>query len=189
MPHGRRRWPLLVAAAVVLVVAAVVVIQPAREAVARWFGVRIERDDGAPATGSFVDGVRPLDVDDAMVRAGLDPAAVRATSLGRPDAAGVPPEGGVVLSWRTGATTLWVRPGDDDIVVVKGLGPTSASAMVSDVGDYAVLIEGRHVLDTPARRVAAGRVLWWIGDGTQHRLESDLPAPTLIAIARTLTPA
>ena len=47
-------------------------------------------------------------------------------------------------------------------------------------------IEGDHVLDTPSRRVAAGRVLWWLDDGRQWRLESDLDAPAMLDIARAL---
>jgi hypothetical protein len=182
----RRRWPLLVAAAIVLLAIGVVAITPARETVARWFGVHIERDDGATAHGSFVDDVVAIDVDDAIVRAGLAAAALEQTPLGRPDAAGIPPEGGILLAWRDGTTTLWVRPGDDDVVVVKKLIGARGSEMVADLGDYAVLIEGDHVLATPARRVAAGRVLWWLDDGRQWRLESELDTTTMLAVGRAL---
>jgi hypothetical protein len=188
-PRNRPRWPLLVAAAVVLVVVGVVAIAPARDTVARWFGVRIERDDGATARGSFADDVTAIDVDEAIARTGLNPAAFDATTLGRPDAAGIPPEGGVLLAWRDGATTLWVRSGDDDIIVVKKLVGSGGSELVGDLGDYAVLIGGDHVLDTPARRVAAGRVLWWLDDSRQWRLESDLDAATMLAIGRALAAA
>jgi hypothetical protein len=58
--------------------------------------------------------------------------------------------------------------------------------MVDDLGDYAVLIDGAHVLDTPARRVAAGRVLWWLDDGRQWRLESEVDAATMRAVGRAL---
>src|SRR5215218_1497353 len=90
--RNRRRWLLLAAAAVLLVVIGVVAIAPARDTVARWFGVRIERDDGATARGSFADDVAPLDVDDVIGRTGIEAAAFDATTLGRPDAAGIPPE-------------------------------------------------------------------------------------------------
>jgi len=182
----RRRWPLLVAAAVLLVVIGVVAIAPARDTVARWFGVRIERDDGATARGSFADDVAPLDVDDVIGRTGIEAAAFDATTLGRPDAAGIPPEGGVLLAWRAGATTLWVRPGDDDIVVVKKLIGSHGAKPIDDLGDYAVSIDGDHVLETPARRVAAGRVLWWLDDAQQWRLESELDATTMLAVGRAL---
>ena len=185
VPQRRTWW--LAAAAVVLVIAAVVIVPPARASVARWFGVRVERDDGASGTGAFADDVTDLDVDAAIEIAGLDRATLERTTLGRPAAAGTPPEGGVLLSWRDGATTLWVRPGDDDVVVVKRLIGSTRADVVSDLGDYAVLIEGDHVLDTPARRVAAGTVLWWLADGRQWRLESDLDAATMLDIATALT--
>jgi hypothetical protein len=184
--RNRRRWLLLAAAAVLVVVIGVVAIAPARDTVARWFGVRIERDDGATARGSFADDVVAIEVDDAIARTGRDATAFEQTALGRPDAAGVPPEGGVLLAWRDGATTLWVRPGEDDIVVVKKLIGSQGYEMVDDLGDYAVLIDGAHVLDTPARRVAAGRVLWWLDDGRQWRLESELDATTMLAVGRAL---
>jgi len=183
---ARRRWPLLAAAAIILVVIAIVAIAPARETVARWFGVTIERDDGATARGSFADDVTPLDVDEALDRAGLDATALDGTALGRPDAAGLPPEGGVLLAWRDGTTTLWVRPGDDDVIVVKKLIGSQQAELIDGVGDYAVLIDGEHVLDTPARRVAAGRVLWWLDDGREWRLESELDAATMEAVGRSL---
>jgi hypothetical protein len=185
----RRRWPLLVAAAVLLIVLAIVAIAPARETVARWFGVTIERDDGATAQGSFADDVAPIDVDDGLDRAGLEATVFDGTALGRPDAAGVPPEGGVLLAWRDGATTLWVRPGDDDVMVVKKLIGSQQAELIDDLGDYAVLIDGDHVLDTPARRVAAGRVLWWLDDGRQWRLESELDATTMLAVGHALAGA
>jgi hypothetical protein len=185
-PRARRRWPLLVAAAVVLGFLGVVAIAPARDTVARWFGVRVERDDGATARGSFVDDVTAIDVDDAIARTGLTPAAFDATSLGRPEAAGIPPEGGVLLAWRDGTTTLWVRSGDDDVVVVKKLVGSGGSQLIEDLGDYAMLIDDDHVLDTPARRVAAGRVLWWLDEGRQWRLESDLDAAAMLAVGRAL---
>jgi len=55
--------------------------------------------------------------------------------------------------------------------------------LVSDLGDYAVLIAGDHVLDTPSRRVAAGTVLWWLADGQQWRLESQLDPATMLTMA------
>lgn len=185
----RRRW-LVAAAVLVLVVAAVLAVAPTREAVARWFGLQVEHDDGSGATVTdvFASAVVPLDIDEAIVRSGLDPSRLAASGLGRPDEAGQPPEGGVLLSWPRGATTLWVRPGDDDMVVVKRLTGNQLAEPVDGLGDYAVLIDGRHVLETPSRRVATGRVLWWLADGRQFRLESELDADAMLAIAHALAP-
>ncbi len=127
----------------------------------------------------------PLDVAAAIAATDLDLGRVASSPLGAPDAAGVPPEGGVLLAWDDG-TTLWVRQVGDDITVVKRLGEEDRVDDVPGVGDYAVLIDDEHVLDTPARRVAADRVLWWIGGDREHRLESDRPAAELIEIAGAL---
>jgi hypothetical protein len=55
------------------------------------------------------------------------------------------------------------------------------------LGDLAALIEGEHVLETPARRVAAGRVLIWVADGLEYRLESDLPRAEMLKVARSVS--
>ena len=46
----RRRW-LVAATVLVLLLAAVLAIAPSRDTVARWFGLQVERDDGAGASG------------------------------------------------------------------------------------------------------------------------------------------
>ncbi len=189
MPVRRssRRWLLVAAALVLVVVAGVLVVAPARDTVARWFGLEVRRDE-TPSTrpaATFDDGVVPFDVDAAVARTGLDADALAATSLGPPDAAGLPPEGGTLLAWERGATTLWVRVGEDGATVVKRLQQEGTADFV-DVGEVAVLIDGAHVLETPSRTVAAGRVLWWVSDDQEHRLESDLPADELLAIGRAL---
>jgi hypothetical protein len=190
--RATRRRRLLVAAAVLaLAVAAALAITPSRETVARWFGLHVERDDGtgAAVTDAFADDVLAMDVATAIERSGLDRAHLESAGLGVPDAAGLPPEGGVVLTWGRGATTLWVRSYEARTeVVVKRLVGDDRAEVIDGVGDYAVLIDGAHVLETPARTVAAGRVLWWLWDGRELRLESDLDAGEMLATARALTP-
>ncbi|MET0146838.1 MAG: hypothetical protein ABW328_18915 [Ilumatobacteraceae bacterium] len=181
----RRRVLLAAAALVVAAVAAVLAISPAREAVARWFGLHIEHDDATTATGSFAQDVTPLAVDAGVMATGIEPARFTAGPLGDPDAAGAPPEGGVLLAWDDG-TTLWVRPAGGDLAIVKRLGREDRTEDIAGVGDFAVLIEGEHVLQTPSRIVAAGRVLWWITGDREHRLESDATAAEMIAIGRAL---
>ena len=53
-------------------------------------------------------------------------------------------------------------------------------------GEAAILIDGDHVLATPARTVAAGRVLWWVVDDVEHRLETDRSRADLLDMGRTL---
>ena len=60
------------------------------------------------------------------------------------------------------------------MVVVNHLTDNQWAEPVDGLGDYAVLIDGRHVLEAPSRRVATGRVLWWLAGGRQFRLESEL---------------
>jgi hypothetical protein len=92
-----------------------------------------------------------------------------------------------VLAWDDGATTLWVRgPGDDDAGVVKQLIGDAVATPVDGIGDAAIVIEGVHVLATPARTVAADRVLWWVVDGIEHRLETDHSRAVLLDTGRTL---
>jgi hypothetical protein len=188
-PMTRRPW-VLVAAAVLLVLGVLAAISPVRSAVARWFGVELEIDPSADPTGldAFIDGVRPLGVDEGLERVGLTVQRLDGSGLGRPDAAGEPPEGGVLLAWGRGDTTLWVRPGDETIGVVKKLITADQARVIDGIGDYAVLIDGAHVLETPSRRLAAGRVLWWFDDSAEHRLESDLAPAELQAIAQALDP-
>jgi len=190
------RW-LLAAAAVAAVVALVAAVVPAgRRAVAGWLGlgrVTVERVDPGLAPprerAGFAEDVTPLDVDAALTAAAVDAATLDVAGLGRPEAAGRPPEGGVVLAWDGGATTLWVRRPEegDDAMLVKRLTVDAVAEPVADVGEAAVLVDGAHELTTPARTVAADRVLWWIVDDVEHRLETDRPRAELVAMGRTLS--
>lgn len=186
---------LLAAAAVALAAAAGIVaaVPDARDAVAGWFGlgsVRLERVAlPAPQAGGLprlTDGVVAVDVDQAMAEADVSLAALDAAGLGRPDEAGRPPEGGVVLVWRQGSTTLWIRTVEDAPMVIKRLADDDRAELVAGLGEAAVLIEGDHVLATPARELAADRVLWWVAGTREFRLESDRPGGELVDIGRAL---
>ncbi len=183
-----RRAVLVAAAVLVLVLAAMVLVTPARNAVARWFGLDVTYDlqPSAVPAATFADGVAPLDVDDAIIRSGLDRERLAAGDLGIPDSAGVPPEGGVLLAWNRGSTTLWVRTTGDSVDVVKRLLAGDQVDSVAGLGEFAVLVDEPHLLETPSRRVGAGRVLWWIDGDNEYRLESALDAPTLVSVARTI---
>ena len=194
--RGRRPGRALLAlAAAVLVLALVLAAVPAgRRAVAGWLGlgrVRVERIDPGlevPPESGFVDGVAPLDVGDALGAAGVQDGALAAAGLGRPAAAGRPPEGGVVLTWDDGATTLWVRRPDegDEAGLVKKRIADAVAEPIEGIGEAAILIDGDHVLATPARTVAADRVLWWVVDDVEHRLETDRSRADLLDMGRTL---
>ena len=93
-----------------------------------------------------------------------------------------------MLTWDDGATTLWVRRPDqgDDAGLVKQLIADAVAEPVEGIGEAAILIEGDHVVSTPARTVAADRVLWWIVEDVEHRLETDRSRADLLAMGRTL---
>jgi hypothetical protein len=190
---------LLVAAAVaVLVLVAGAVVTPVREAVADWLGIgstRIERvrgPEGDPR-GLPVLAAEAVPVSRAVARAQLGGVlpVVRDDRLGTPTLSTLPREGGVVMVWPRGKTTLWVHrePGDGVTFVKKLLNIRDRVSPVPGLGELAARIEGEHVLETPARRVASGRVVIWVADGLEYRLESELPAAEMVEIARSVSAA
>jgi hypothetical protein len=196
--HPASRWPRrLAVAAAVLVVAlvATLAVAPAREAVARWLGIgstRIERVPGGDSDPSGLptisNALTPASVEDAEDALGETLPVVEA--LGPPEAVYMPPEGGVILSWREGSTTLWIRDPDfaPEMFVKKLVEAGEPAESVAGVGDEALIVEGTHILETPHRRVAAGTVLLWVDGAEEYRLESDLDRAAMIEIARSVEP-
>jgi hypothetical protein len=190
-------WPRrLAVAAAVLVVAlvATLAVGPAREAVARWLGIgstRIERvpDVSVPvALPTVTGGLSPATLEEA--ERALGGAVPGVEALGPPQAMFVPPEGGVILVWPEGATTLWIRDPDfEPAMFVKKLVDAGEPAeSISGVGDEALIVEGSHILETPHRRLAAGTVLLWVVGDQEYRLESDLDRDAMVAVARSVEP-
>lgn len=195
--EGPSRWPRrLAVAAAVLVVAlvATLAVAPARDAVARWLGIgstRIERvpDATVPADlPTITGGLSPATGEEAEHALGGALPVVEA--LGPPEASYVSPEGGVILVWSEGQTTLWVRDPDFEpaLFVKKLLDAGEPAELVAGVGDEALLVEGTHILETPHRRLAAGTVLLWVDDGQEYRLESNLDRATMLDVARSVRP-
>ena len=191
------RSALLVAAAVaVLLLVAGAVVTPVREAVADWLGIGSTSIEQVRGPGSDPRGLPSLaaeavPISAAAARAELGRAVpvVRDRHLGAPTLRSLPREGGVLMIWPRGKTTLWVhRDAGESVVFVKKLfNLQDRVTPISGLGDLAALIEGRHVLETPARRVAAGRVLIWVADGLEYRLESDLPRAEMLEVARSVS--
>jgi hypothetical protein len=191
-------WPRrLAVAAAVLVVAlvATVAVAPAREAVARWLGIGSTRIERVPGGESAPDGLptissalAPASVDDAQEA--LGGALPVVDVLGPPEAVYVPPEGGVILAWPEGSTTLWIRDPDfEPAMFVKKLVDAGEPAeSIAGVGDEALIVEGTHILETPHRRLAAGTVLLWVDGDNEYRLESDLDREAMLDIARSVAP-
>lgn len=186
---------LALAAAVLLVVLIAVgaLVTPVRDAVADWLGIgntRVEQvpaRDGDPAgLPMFSADAIPTTATAAAARLGRPIPVVR--RLGRPERFLVPPEGGVLMAWPRGRTTLWVIPetGEGPPLVKKLLTYVDHTQAVEGLGEQALLVDAAHVLETPTRRVAAGRVLLWIEDGLQYRLESDLSPHQMIELAQSV---
>jgi hypothetical protein len=94
------------------------------------------------------------------------------------------------MAWPRGRTTLWIArdDGSDETFVKKLLQFEAGTRPVANLGDQALIIDGGHVVETPTRRVAAGRVVLWLDGDVQFRLESDLPRDRMIDIARSVRP-
>jgi hypothetical protein len=134
------------------------------------------------------DGLTAISPSAAASRLGHALPNSAATQLGEPDQIAAMPEGGVLLVWADGATTLWIHgelmPGD---MLYKKLVDAGQDARPIDgLGDAALVVTGEHVLETPKRRVKAATVVLWTDAETEYRLESDLDEATLLDIARTL---
>jgi hypothetical protein len=195
--HAGRKWRWWAVAAAVLVAASLgaLAVAPVRTAVADWLGIgstRVEHvPEGTDAVGDLprlATDLPAVDPRDAEAALGKPLPDTGSTGLGPPQRLGLPPEGGVLLSWSAGDTTLWahtasVRPTD---LLRKMLDLGDRVEPVAGLGDNALLISGEHILETPRRRLAAGSVLIWIDDGIEYRLESNLDPTAMIDIARSI---
>jgi hypothetical protein len=194
-PRSLRRTVLLAAAAVLLLLVAVTVaVAPAREAVARWFGIgavvlRPAPPGGLPAGSQPVPGLRGPNAGGPVDRAGLqasvgfpllfpaDPAA------GEPLAAAVDPRpaGGLVALTYPSFTLVQVGSGPAlDPLLEKGLGAAARVDRTTVAGAPALWItgpphdlayldrDGRTWRDTVRQ---AGDVLLWTADGVTYRIE------------------
>jgi hypothetical protein len=191
---GRGR---VLVAAVVLVVATIgsLVVAPVREAVAGWLGIgsteieRVPVGEGDPGDLPYLgDDLDPVTEREAEARLGVPLPDTDGTELGPAPVLATPSEGGVVMAWSDGATTLWVQrtaqPADQ--AVEKLLTMDDGFERVDDLGDDAAVVEGPHILLTPDRRLAAGTVVIWVDHDLEYRLESDLAVDEMLEIARSI---
>jgi hypothetical protein len=190
----RTLWrPLLIAAVTLAVIAgAVVAIAPARRAVSGWFRIgRIELDVDrrTDSTGlpSLTDAARPIEQSAADDLLGQPTPVVDTSSLGPPTNWWTIPEGGVVVGWPDGETSLWLTAtaGGEELVD-KIVAAEADVTELPDLGDGGAAVRGSHVLRTPHRRVAADSVVIWADGDLTWRLEGTAELDELIAIANQL---
>jgi hypothetical protein len=192
---ANRRWlrPLLAAAVTVAVlVGATLAIAPARRAVSGWFRAgRIEVQIGAgTADGSlpvFTDAVERIEPSDAEALLGAELPVLDGSALGAPSDWWTVPEGGVLIGWPDGGSSLWIVPTDgEDPVMKKALSPGNDVRSVAGLGDQAFAVAGEHVFQSPHRRVAADSVVVWEDGDLTFRLEGTADVDDLIDLARQL---
>jgi hypothetical protein len=190
-----RIWLAVAAAVAAVVIAATLAIAPVREAVADFLGIGstsvelVPEPDADPVGLPTIDeGLLDLSRSAAEIRLGRVLPDVAGTPLGEPDRIASMPEGGVLLGWSDGATTLWIHgammPTDD--LYVKLIDAGQDAEPIDGLGDAALAVHGEHILDTPHRRIRAGTVVLWTDAATEYRLESDLDLSTMLDIARAL---
>jgi hypothetical protein len=197
---GARRRPgwkrVAIAAAVVAVVlASSLALPPVRTAVARWLGIgSTEVRFGGPGDRdlaglpTLVTGARPLQPAEAESVLAAPLPDTSGTPLGPAQQLAQPPEGGVVMLWSQGATTLWVHrsQASAEIYLKKLATADNRAVFVDDLGDGALLVAGEHMLVTPSRRLAARTVLLWTTGSMEYRLESDLEPDDMVAVGRAI---
>ncbi len=190
-----RRWLAVAAAITAVVVAATLAIAPVREAVADFLGIGSTSVDVVPEPQAdpsdlptIDEGLIDISRSAAESRLGHALPDIAGTPLGEPDRIASMPEGGVLLVWRDGATTLWIHgammPTED--LYLKLIDSGQDAAPIEGLGDAALMVTGDHILETPFRRVRAGTVVLWTDADTEYRLESDLDPSTMLEIAHAL---
>ena len=190
-------WIRRLAVAAVILVALLVAglaVAPVRSAVADWLGIGrthvVKVPGGVDTSGLplIQERLTPVTHDEAERALGHSLPTVEA--LGDPHVLVLPPEGGVIMAWPEGRTTLWVHSIDVDprVFLDKLVAVGERVEPVEGVGDAALYVEGTHILETPGRTLAARSVLLWVQDGVEYRLESDLTRDQMIEVAKSVEP-
>ena len=190
-------WIRRLAVAAVILVALLVAglaVAPVRSAVADWLGIGrthvVKVPGGVDTSGLPLIQERLTPVTHDEAERALGDSLPTAGALGDPHVLVLPPEGGVIMAWPEGRTTLWVHSIDVDprVFLDKLVAVGERVEPVEGVGDAALYVEGTHILETPGRTLAARSVLLWVQDGVEYRLESDLTRDQMIEVAKSVEP-
>ena len=155
-------------------------VAPVREAVADWLGIGsthvVKVPGGVDTTGlpSIQEGLAPVSRDEAE-RALTHPVPI-VDALGEPRLLVLSPEGGVIMGWTEGDTTLWVRP--------SGVDPKVFLQKLVAVGEHVEPVEGWERLRSMSRALTCSRrpvgsslparCCCGCRTASEYRLESDL---------------
>lgn len=202
----RRRSLAVALVAVLAVLATVVLVAPAREAVADWLGIGatrvvVEGGDGA-TVGSTASSSAPASSAPPLA-AGSDPDGVVIPSLGPPGSITDGPGRTRTFRWPAGpdlpplshgsvGAQLTVRPTDSEMVT-KRVDPAVEIVFVEIPGrsdpTLALWIGGEHEREAPGGAPElAQRVLVWVDEGIEYRLEADLDLAAVLALAAEIEP-
>ena len=119
--HRHSTWLRRLAVAAVILIALLVVglaVAPVRSAVADWLGIGsthvVKVPGGVDTSGLPLIQERLRPVSRAEAEAVLRHPLPTVAALGDPQIVVLPPEGGVLMGWTEGNTTLWMHPIDID---------------------------------------------------------------------------
>lgn len=194
--HDPRRRLFVAAMALAVVVGAVVSIAPARRAVGGWLragriDVSVEPNIGRHSVElpSFINGATPIERGRITELLGQRAPDVESTSLGPPNGWWTVPEGGVVATWESGATSLWIVPTDQHQsgMIDKLVDAADLATGLPQLGDGGFAVSGAHVMQTEHRRLAADSVVAWQDGALTFRFESEIDLDKLITIAEAIT--
>lgn len=198
-----RRLGLAFALAVLAVSLTILAVAPTRQAVAGWLGIGSTKINVVPPTSSPVSDLRSPSAESLGddVESPADPIP----GLGAPDAVRDQPDRGRSYTWEAGQSlpalgdtdigvVLSVRPGDGDLFSdVKSVGQdVDVEFVIVEVGDEATVlglwIGGTHELiaGSSAPPVVAERVLLWVADAIEYRLETDLSLAEVLDLAASI---
>ncbi len=188
--HRTRRLVLVAAAVAAIAIGVTLSFGSSREAVASWLGigstsVRLVPDEELPAGGPRSWGP------EVPVPSGGSPLP----NLGEPDAVFRDDRGVTTFAWQAGddlpamgdtgwgaALSVGLRGGSAGDI--KLLAQDERVEFVDVGGSTGLWIPGDHIVVVPGQPPAiAHRVLLWVLDGTEYRLETELPEASALGLA------
>lgn len=200
-----RRLGIAFALAVSVVSLTILAVAPARHAVAGWLGIGSTKVDVVPPTSSPVSGSSSRSPSAESLGADVESSADPIPGLGVPDAVLDQPDRGRSYTWEASQSlpplantdiglVLSVRPGNEGLFSdVKSVGQdVDVDFVLVEVGDESPVtglwIGGTHelVAGPSSPSVVAERVLLWVADDIEYRLETGLSLAEALDLASSI---